>query len=170
MGIFKNFFSNVKTNIVRSIVESKLNKIEDQLKRGEAPLSSIISKIFNLYADAYNKIISKTTKVVSNNKNDITDIITENYETINKIVELTTSLNTERNRQLAKSIINSVVETLKSVNNEMQDDFEKSVDTVNDSVCKLKDIWEIKPKSTTKKTYSDINDTDIIESRRIYRD
>lgn len=144
MKFFKTLFADIKTTAVKTVVESKLNKIESQLKDGEELLNFIFSKVFGLYSSTCHKLVAGTTKIVSDNKGNLTDLISENYDTINKIVQLAKSLDTQRNRELVKAIAKSTVNTLKDINSEMEKEFETMEENITEKCKAFDEIWEIK--------------------------
>ena len=148
MKFFTNLFSSAKSTItstvVRSVVSSKLNEVESKLKKGEGILEWIFGKVFSLYGSATNKGTVGTTKVVTENKENVTDLITENYETVTKIITLVKSLDTQLNRDLVKNIITSTIDTIKTIDTEMQQEFEETEDEITEKVKMFETIWNNK--------------------------
>jgi len=152
MGFFSKTFANIKSSIVSSVVEAKVNKLEKQLHDSIEPMSTIFDKAFGLYSTACNKVMVATAKGVTNNKTEVIALVSENADTLKRIADLVKQLDTERNRHLLGSIGKSWIQIIKNINNEMEsefnDDFPKTIKPACDAIDK---IWDLKPTSKKRK-------------------
>ena len=156
MGFFTKMFASVKNTIVASVVETKITKLEKQLNDSVAPMTIVINKIFGLYSSASTKGIKASADIITNNKKDIVDLVSENADTLKRIADLVKQLDTERNRMLIGNIAKSAIQTIKDVNNDMQKEFETDFPLSIKPACDaVNAIWDIKPR---KRKVSDVVD------------
>jgi hypothetical protein len=156
MGFFSKTFSAIKTGVISTLVSSKLDKTETKLRESIRPIKRIIYNISEIYKDLIDGTLTGSADIIKNNKSDVVSLVTENYETINKIIELAKSLDTERNRKLIGQIAKSIAETTKKVDDDMQSTFKECYEEpIMESATAVTKMWGLKPR---KKKISDVTD------------
>ena len=154
MNFFTKTFASIKSSIVSSVVEAKVNKLEKQLHDSIVPMSNIMDSIIGIGSTVTKKCIKGYANIVTNNKKDIIDLVSENANTLKRIAELVQQLDTERNRLLLSNIGKSTIQTFKDINDEMQKEFDTDFPlTIKPSCDAVNDIWDIKSR---KRKVSDV--------------
>jgi hypothetical protein len=116
----------------------------------------MFNSIAEVYKDANTQFLRAGNKSIKENKKDITALISENYDTIVKIKELVESLNTQRNRELVRTIAKSTLANFSDANDKVQENFEECYsDSIIDAGNKIDEIWGI-PTTVRKKAISPI--------------
>ena len=147
MGFFTKTFGAIKSNVIASVVESKLNKIEKQLEDTVSPINRMFNSIAEVYKDANTQFLRAGSKSIKENKKDITALVSENYDTLLQIKSLVESLNNQRNRELVRTIAKSTLANFADANNKVNDNFNECYgDSIIDAGNKIDEIWDIKPK------------------------
>ena len=158
MGIFKNFFANVKSTTIKSIVAMKLNKLIDNIRYSKTPVNSIVEAAFKVYGKSINKSVDAIIKIIDVNKNDISTLIANNYDAVLSIISAFNKINTTDNRSTLKTILERSYEIIKCVDNDMQKEFEEDyLPAVNSQIITLNKVWM----DTTNKTVALIHREDI---------
>lgn len=144
MNIFKKAINSMKTNltstIVRTVVSSKIDKLEKQMKESNDPINNVLDAVFGIYGTASKKIVRGVSEFITDNKDTIVSIVSENYDTLVEIKSRVESLNNPRNRELMIILTKSIIKLAKNVDAEM----DTIIDTVRPSedINTLKDIWK----------------------------
>jgi len=160
------FFKSIKSNITTAVIKTKLNDFFRKTEKTEPAIQCILKDAVRLVSKGYSSIISATFAGITKSKEPVTNLVTENYNTVSEIIRLCESLNTERNRNLLKDIAKTIQAEYNAIEEKINDDGAHYISGVSECINDINVIWDIETKSQPEQK---IMESGLTIHKRIFR-